>query len=242
MRTLTFALSSALKMVAFASLASAASLQVSPVNIEVQAPGAASTVTLLNLGKDVINPQVRVFKWSQSNGKDELTPTRDVVASPPAVKMTAGKKSVIRIVRTNKTPITGEEDYRLVVDEIPAAPKAGATGVDFAVRYSIPVFFTTMVIESNIGWKATIDKSGLRLQAKNDGDRRVKVSALQVSSKSGASINFGDGLVGYVLGHSTRQWTVKAGSKSITPGTIVNITAQSDNGPIKATAMVLRAN
>ena len=106
--------------------AAAASLQIMPINIEVPAPGAASKVTISNTGGEAANIQVRVFRWIQQNGKDELVETRDVIASPPAVKLGAGKKSVIRVVRVSKTPAADEESYRLVIDEIAPAPEAGA--------------------------------------------------------------------------------------------------------------------
>ena len=52
-------------LVAFASFpASAGSLQVEPVLVDVAAPGAASTVTLRNEGAAPINAQIRVFRWS----------------------------------------------------------------------------------------------------------------------------------------------------------------------------------
>lgn len=66
------------------------SLQIMPVNIEVPAPGAASKVTIANNGPKTANIQVRVFKWVQKDGKDELIETRDVIASPPAPRRVRG--------------------------------------------------------------------------------------------------------------------------------------------------------
>ena len=131
MRALTSGLTFTLHLLSMTAVATAGSLQVSPVNIQVQAPVAASTVTLQNLGKDRVNAQVRIFEWKQVNGKDELVPTRSVVASPPALKMAAGKKSVIRIVRTDKAPLQGEENYRLMIDEIPTLKDLRLDGCQF---------------------------------------------------------------------------------------------------------------
>ena len=77
---------------------SAATLQVSPINIEVAAPSTTATETLTNIeGKGVLNCQVRVFKWSQVNGVDKLEPTKDVVASPPALTIKEGANATVRI-------------------------------------------------------------------------------------------------------------------------------------------------
>jgi fimbrial chaperone protein len=222
-----------------ASLAS--SLQVAPVNIEVAAPGAASTVTLNNNGSKAINAQIRVFKWTQVDGKDKLVPTKDVVASPPAVKLGAGKSSVIRVVRRSKTPAAAEESYRLVVDEVPSAPKVAQAGVGFAMRYSVPVFFSVADGAPDLNWTASVSGGQLKIFAENAGGRRVRLADLKIV-KGGKSVSVGQGLAGYVLGDSSRFWLVKGAAKLAAPGSTIKIIAKGDNGPIEATAKVVAAN
>ena len=218
------------------AIADASSLQITPVNIEVPAPGAASKVTLANAGSEQLSAQIRVFKWVQKNGKDVLEETREVVASPPAMKLGPGKKSVIRVVRVSKTPAAKEESYRLIVDEIPAPPKPGQAGVGFAIRYSVPVFFSKPGEDVDLKWKATVTNGQLTLKAENAGGRRIRLAALKAVGSNGKSVSFGSGLSGYVLGQSLKTWTAKA--KSIAPGGTIKILAQGDNGPIEATAKV----
>ena len=119
----------------------AGTLQVEPVLIDVTAPGAASTVTLRNEGTAPINVQIRLFRWSQADGKENLEPTDDVVASPPAVTLAPKANYVARIVRVTKRPISGEESYRVLIDQIPAPTQHQGHSVNLMVRYSIPVFF-----------------------------------------------------------------------------------------------------
>jgi len=241
MRSWISGLLAATAMLALPAMASASSLQIMPINIEVPAPGAASTVTLSNTGGDQINAQIRIFKWVQQNGQDELVPTKDVVASPPAVKLAPGKKGVIRVVRLGKTPAATEETYRLIVDELPKPVKAGQAGVGFSVRYSIPVFFSKSGEDADLSWRASMVKGQLVLNAANAGGRRVRVASLTVANGNGKTLRVGEGLAGYVLGQSSKQWTVKGASKFAAGGTI-KITAQGDNGPIEATAKVVAAN
>ena len=231
----------ATSIVAAPAIALASSLQVMPVNIEVPAPGAASAVTLENPGTDLVNAQIRIFKWSQAGGKDDLQPTTDVAVSPPAIKLEPGKKSVVRIVRLSKTPVQAEETYRLVVDELPKPVKAQEAGVGFTVRYSIPVFFSKPGLDATLSWKASYVGGQLVLQADNTGGRRVRVASLKISS-AGKTIKVGEGLAGYVLGQSARKWLVRGAAKAIAPGSTITITAQGDNGPIQATAKVVAAN
>lgn len=103
-----------LMLAVFAGPAAAASLQVSPVTLEPR--GAASVINLRNDSDKPIKTQIRVMRWNQAKGRDELVPTRDVVASPPAATVAPDADYVIRIVRVKKQPLGAEETYRVLVD------------------------------------------------------------------------------------------------------------------------------
>lgn len=216
--------------------ANATSMSISPIMVEVQAPASASRVTLENTGSDQMNAQVRVFKWVQTNGKDELLPTRDVVASPPAVKMEPGKKTVIRIVRTSKTPVQAEETYRLLIDEVPQPAEKGTSAVSMAIQYSVPVFFGRQAGKHQLNWNARISKGQLVVEAANEGTRRARISNMKIGLPGGKAINVSEGLAGYVLSDSRRVWIAKP--RSLTPGSKITISAQSEQGPVNATAAV----
>lgn len=89
--------------------ASAASIQASPVLIDLAAPASASIINLRNTGDKAVKAQVRVFRWSSVAGKDQLTPTNDVVASPPILSLNPNADFTVRVVRTSKAPVSGED-------------------------------------------------------------------------------------------------------------------------------------
>jgi fimbrial chaperone protein len=211
----------------------AGSLEVKPILIDVPAGGAASSLSLTNAGGEVLNAQLRVFRWTQSGGKDELTPTRDVVASPPMAKIAPGGDLLVRVVRTAKTPLQREESYRLIVDEL---PRPGGNGVQLLVRYSIPVFFgggeTAL---PKLRWSVSPKGKSVVISATNEGSRRARISGLTLMGKSAPVAALGAGLNGYVLAGQTMQWTVPA--KASLSGTLV-VTAETDRGPLKAPAAI----
>ncbi len=209
----------------------AAELHVRPVLVDLPAPAAAATLTLNNRGKGLITAQVRVFRWTQKNGKDVLVPTRDVVASPPLMRMRPNRDHVIRIVRITKRPVKGEESYRLLVDQIPERKKKGV-GVVFAVRYSIPVFYHEQGLSpARLSWQARRKGRTLILTARNTGQRHERLARLKLVTARGRTLTLSKGLAGYVLGGSTKVWKVKAPAGL--SGTIT-IKGQGLNGPIKA--------
>ena len=209
----------------------AASLQVAPVLVEVPAPGVASTLKLHNDGEKPINAQIRIFRWTQAGGADVLTPTDDVAASPPIVSLKPATDYTVRIVRTTKEPVTQEESYRLLIDELPEQSAGAAATVNIELRYSIPVFFT----KPGAPAKLTFDLAhGTKpsVVVSNAGDRRVRLAKLKFTDGKGAVANFGDGLAGYVLGRSSRNFDVPPGNKGFGTGGVVSMSAMTDGGPI----------
>ena len=171
-----------MKMVLTASLllgaytsALAGTLQVEPVLVDVTAPSAAASVTLRNEGTAPIEAQIRVFRWSLVNGQEKLEPTSDVVASPPAVTLAPKGQYIARIVRVSKGPVAGEENYRLLVDQLPDLSQQKNGSVNLLVRYSIPVFFGAADKKSpTVAWSFTLSGDKVTLIARNNGERRLR--------------------------------------------------------------------
>ena len=224
---------------AFSSVASAASLQISPVSIEIPAPGAAGIVSLRNESARPLSAQVRVFRWTQSNGEERLEPTSDVVSSPPVVTLPPRQNYAVRVVRTSRAPVGASESYRLLIDELPDPARQKTGAVTLVLRYSVPVFFAVAEASApKVSW--TIERRGGRVvvSATNEGDRHLRVAAMKIRDANGSAVSFGNGLVGYVLPHSTMQWTAAGRTSGFAPGGAATISAQSDLGPLNVSAAV----
>ncbi|BCW88584.1 hypothetical protein sos41_17250 [Alphaproteobacteria bacterium SO-S41] len=218
-----------------AGAATAASLRVAPVMIDLNPPQAASSLKVWNDGEEPINVQVRVFRWRQVNGEDVLEPTTDVVVSPPIARLMPGEENLVRVVRVSQTPIVGEESYRVLVDELPdpGARKSGA--VKLVLRHSIPLFFAAEgSLAPSVVWKMQREAGGIRIVATNSGTKRLRVVNLALGV-AGAEVARQEGLVGYVLGGASASWFIPV--KSGTPaGAAVTISAESEAGRIHAIA------
>jgi fimbrial chaperone protein len=214
----------------------AASLQVAPVNIEVQAPTAAATLQLRNVGTTPLNAQLRVFRWVQVNGEDKLEPTDDVVASPPIAQLAPNADYTVRLVRVSRQPVSKGESYRLLVDELPDPKTQQNRAVTFVLRYSIPVFFYSRDTgDAKLVWSVEQRGGRVYVSATNSGDRHVRVSALKLQDGSGATVPFSNGLTGYVLGRSAMRWAAPGKPHQLVANSSVVISAQGDRGPIQAT-------
>jgi fimbrial chaperone protein len=146
---------------------------------------------------------------------------------------------MVRIIRQTKRPVTGEESYRLLIDQLPDLSQQKSGGVNLMVRYSIPVFFGAANKKSpTLAWSVAVKGDKVTLSAHNTGDRRLRISALTVRDASGHKISLGAGLAGYALGQSMKSWTIP-GHGFVAQGS-ASVSAQSDGGPIQAVASIRR--
>lgn len=221
----------------------AASLQIAPVSVQVPAPGASASLALRNLGNQLLNAQIRVFRWVQKGGKDKLVATRDVVASPPFARLAPNGIYTLRIIRVSKAPIKGEEAYRLLIDELPTKENTSGSSVRLVVRYSVPVFFgANRASPPRLAWRVSRSSRKTVVSVTNHGGRHVRISKLSLIGKGGRAFVFSPGLVGYVLGNSNASWSKPRSLRGLKPGSEVIIKAQGDNGPIQAKTRVENAN
>ena len=208
----------------------AAALRVSPILIE-GGDQANTTITLRNQEARTLNAQVRVFRWSQHDGQEDLEPTDDVVASPPIVSIAPLEDYVIRLQRNTGQQPVSEEAYRVVVDELPNPDRQRNGTVAVVLRYIVPAFFFPPdASQPRLHWSLARREGHAVIVAENTGDKRIQLTNLGIRSGSRTSV-IGKGLAGYVLGHSTMEWPLALKFSGLRGGTVV---AGSDHGSINA--------
>jgi fimbrial chaperone protein len=209
-------------------------LRVSPVTIELPAGAESAVFTLGTDSKEGVAVQARIFRWSQAGGEDKLDKTEDVVISPPVLTVHGGTPSTLRLVRVAKTPVSGEETYRVLIDEIPDRKKLQSGSVALQVRQSVPVFFAGFdARRGSITWKAVERHSKLVIEATNGGQRHIRVNTLAVTDEKNRDLLKGGW--GYVLNGQSKKWELQAdaaGAKTLT------IKAETETGPVNASVSV----
>lgn len=202
----------------------AAVLQLAPIPVEIKAPQTAAVLSLGNRSSKDVALQTRVFRWTQEQGEDRLVPTTDVVVSPPIATVPGGQTLIVRAVRVTKQPPTAEETYRVLVDELPPEKrKAKGRSLQILMRYSVPLFISpedAEAAEPRLTWRLhRVADGSVRLAASNPGQRRVRLSNLQVRSSAGDAAMLAPGaeLNGYVLSGRSMHWTIKPPKDFPTP-------------------------
>src|SRR3546814_14554272 len=100
--------------------AHASGLSVTPTQLDFHAGDSVHAIWLSNTGSEPLRAQVRVFAWSQPDGNDLLSASRDLMVSPPMFTNAPGTQQLVRVVRVGGTPAAnGEQRYRLLTDQVP---------------------------------------------------------------------------------------------------------------------------
>lgn len=192
----------------------AASLQVSPTSVTLQARQNADGLTLTNTGTQPLHAQVRVFRWTQQDGQEILEPTRDLTISPPMLELAPGAQQLVRIIRLGPPPADVETSYRLIVDELPVA-QAGETrpGLQFVLQYSVPVFLMPQgdaAIMPALRTRLARDGDRSFIEIDNTGKHHAQVAELGYVAADGERHPIAAGLSGYVLPGKTKRWPLPA--------------------------------
>ena len=209
----------------------ATGLQVAPVGLELTPANPAQGLWLTNTGGDALHAQVRVFHWTQVDGKDVLTPTQALVASPPMLNLAPGAQQLVRVIRTGAAAANTTEDaYRLLVDELPPSDLQKNTGVRYVLRYSIPVFAGSGAATDDSTAGAALQWTLLRaedgsatLQIRNGGVRHAQLADVVLQPPGGEAVTLSAGLLGYVLPGSTMLWPLKVPAAQFVNGTMVKV-------------------
>lgn len=199
--------------------ACASGLQVSPVSIDVPASQNAEGLWLSNTGDNVVNAQVRVYRWTQDEQGDQLAPTRELLASPPMLELPVGERQLIRAVRLGPPPTNGvEQTYRMVIDELPLQTP-GRKGLQYVLRYSVPVFVQPAGAAASppqLQWALQRRGADVLLEVSNSGGTHAQLADLVHTDTRGQRTEVAPGLLGYVLPGARMRWALKIPAAALT--------------------------
>lgn len=179
-----------------------------PIDPKISSGDKATELWLENRGEATTLMQVRVFTWEQVAGKEQYQTQQTVVASPPLVRIEPGQKQLVRLINQTPPPAGQEMAYRVLLDEIPTpqTPGKDQAGLNFQMRYSVPLFTYGQGLEAGnaspkLSWGITEQAGKPAIKITNSGNGHARLSKVSLGGRvlSGS-------LFGYVLAHSSNTF------------------------------------
>src|SRR5579872_5331888 len=184
-RPIRIALIAAAALLGAAHPTLAQTVTVVPVNIQFAPGQTVATVTVMNQGDKDVGYQIRAFSWSQGDG-DQLTPTENLMISPPMGKIPASSSQIVRLVL--RRPAHGQEStYRIILYQIPAPADPGT--VQFALRVSLPAFAAPAGrVAPRLEWNVEARGGQIDLIVHNNGTRHESLRNIALTSADGGKL------------------------------------------------------
>lgn len=217
----------------------AGSFTIAPVRVEL---GPAKRTEALTVRNDEDHPvliQVKVQAWSQVSGEDRLDDTADALVTPPVFTLPPRGQQVIRVALRRESDPRRELQYRLVLTEVPAAAAADFSGLQVALRLSLPVFVRpSEKVGPTLEWRATWNDQGqLLVIARNSGTAHAQVTDFRLVGPVREQ-TYAEALESrYVLPGTEGRWLLKPADAARRSGEF-ELRAQTDRGPVTATVAV----
>lgn len=200
----------------------ASSILIWPINPLIEADQKAVALWLENRGAAPVDLQIRVLAWQQTGFEDQLMPQKQVVGSPPMTTLQPGKRQLVRLVNLQSPPPGASQSYRVLVDEVlPPSERPPQLGVQFQMRYSVPLFVLGngaylddgiddashkgQGLAPQLHYRIETQNGQRFLLIQNRGPAHARLS--QVSLHHGANtFGLAQGLLGYVLPGAETRW------------------------------------
>jgi len=182
------------------------------------------------------------MSWSQQEGKDVFTATRELLTNPPIFTVPAGGSQLIRAGLRRAPDARHELTYRIFMQELPPPPSPDFNGAKMLMRLSVPVFVLPEVAaQSTLRWQAarTLD-GGLKISLTNIGNAHIQILNFSLSLPGSAQPWTIQQTSTYVLHGQSRDWILPANAENphLPPGTILQIFAKTDAGDQEAEVLI----
>ena len=243
MRAFRAALSAtAMATLALGTMASAASINVSPTRLAISRGGSTADFGLTNEGASAVRFSVRAFKWDQTvDGAVRLTPTDDVIVFPQILTVASHEVRTVRVAFANALP-AAEVDYRIVATELPLTDDGvPPPGLSIRSKLSMPLFVSPVAGSHDVAIEnARATSGGLSFDVTERGTVHDKLQEVRVRGERRDGAPLFDRTVSgwYVLPNEPRRFDVTLPAGTCAELARVSVDAEIEGFPVRHATMV----
>lgn len=188
----------------------AGTFSISPLRVEFSGGTQTGALTIRNQDDAPVVVQAQAMLWQQDAGQDQLTPTRDVLVSPAVFTIPGNGSQLVRVALRVPVDAQHELSYRVILTEVPQQASPDFTGLNVALRLSLPVFVAPAAAAvPKLEWSATRAADGaIALTARNAGNAHDRILNFSAAPATGAAAAISRDVATYLLPGQSRTWTL----------------------------------
>lgn len=190
--------------------AHAGTFSISPLRVELSSGAKTGALTIRNQEETPVVVQAELMLWEQVDGEDRLSPTRDVLVSPPVFTLPGNGSQLVRVALRRPADTQRELSYRLILTEVPQPASPDFNGLSVALRISLPVFVAPLATASQrLEWSSARNADGaITITARNVGNAHARILKFSVAPAASSATAIPQDVTAYVLPGQARTWTI----------------------------------
>ncbi len=199
-------------LLAATAAATASTLSVAPLRIELSSAASTALLTLRTPGEAPVVVQAQPAAWLQHGDQEQLDDTRDLLVTPPLFTLPPKGQQVVRIYLRRKPDAARELDYRIVLAEVPPVAAAEGTGLRVVLHITLPVFVAPQTHAApELTWHHTWTPDGtLQIEAQNHGASHIQILDFDAQSTDSTESGVHTESPRYLLPGSVVRWQLHA--------------------------------
>lgn len=159
---------------------------INPMSIDITPAQPIVPVSISNRSDQAFILQTEVMAWQRNGGNDVYTSTRNVIVTPPIVKVAPGSVQTLRVGLLRQPDPAHESMYRLYITQLPTRkPQQQGIALQIVLRIGIPIWVapTPAVYRVGVNLHPANGVAGMKIV--NTGNAHVKILRVVALSASG---------------------------------------------------------
>jgi fimbrial chaperone protein len=211
------------------SVALADGIGILPTTVQIDAAHRVATITIVNNDPVVHAFQITPFAWSQVDGQDKLTPTTDLLVSPPVFTVISNGQQSVRFALRNAAPVASELTFRIMLRTAPTDTVPIGSAAQMRIGFSLPVFIAS---PQGGGPKLTcsyrdLGHNRLALTLENTGTAHIHIARVRLADAQGTAVDLPSAR--YLLADT--KATIKVAASRPLIGETIDAKITFDHGP-----------
>jgi len=189
----------------------ASALKITPMSLELSSGDMITTLKVTNVSDEPVVLQTEVKDWEQENNEDIHNPTKDIVISPPLIKIGSQEQQIFRLAVRKKKIKDKEIAYRIYLTEVPQSIVAKKNTIQTLLSLSLPLFIKPdNSVESPPLWSIARGEKGIiKVGLLNQGNEHLKITKIKVQTAENGKILVEQEILDYILPLKKKEWSLK---------------------------------
>lgn len=212
----------------------ASSIRVTPVRLQLLENQKITSFEITNEADEPLTAQLHVVKWTQHEGKDVHEKTKDILITPPIVKIAPHETQLVRVgLLIPRDPKKGGT-YRVVINEVQEPSDVPFQGIKTILEIRVPLLVSPLIpsLPSAVVSAHHSDKKEIKVKLLNKGLSHLVLHTIILKKEGEEKPLVEKTIYDYVIPFQSKEWSLDVPESF--KGNTIHILVKTDQGDISS--------